>query len=97
MSDKCINWMRYDAIRETVANYNRTWSPHNDVPADDLSEFNMTRNCMECNMRPDMSPEMGFLFQVADIFKDSTLLALEKVGMRRKCYKSNVIVRGDRK
>jgi len=90
MSEKCANWLNYKAIRDTVADYNKMWGPHDEVSLDDLSEFNMTRNCLECNMRPQMPQSLEAMCQIMDIFKEPALIALEKVGMRRKCYKSEV-------
>ena len=87
--NECQNWMNYEAIRETVADYEKKWgAPDGSTGGDDLSDFNITRNCAECNMRPHFSEKTETLFQIMDLFKDPILTKLEQVGMKRKCYKA---------
>ena len=81
----CVNWMMYEAVRETVADYDKTWGGGD--MEHDLSDFNITRNCMACNMRPPLPPGINTLTEVADIFKEPVMKRLEEVGMIRKCYK----------
>ena len=88
MSDKCINWLRFEAIRETVKEHNEKWGPRDDSFTYDLSEYNMTQNCISCNMRPEMPGSLNAFSQVINLFKDKTLVALENAGMKRLCYKS---------
>ena len=82
---KCANWLNYTAIRETVEEYERMWGSGDD--ASDLSEFNITRNCMECNMKPNLPSPLSTVSEIAGLFKDPILTKLEQVGMIRKCYK----------
>jgi len=83
---ECINWMNYEAIRKTVAEYDKTWGSGDDIDYD-LSDFNITRNCMECNMRPNFPPKLETIIQIVELFKDPIMKKLEAVGMIRKCYK----------
>lgn len=86
----CVNWMRYDAVRETVADYEEKWgAPDGSTNCDDLSDFNIARNCTQCNMRPKLEGKVEELFQIANMFKEPAIIALEKVGMHRKCYKAD--------
>jgi len=83
---ECRNWLSYDAIRQTVSEYNQNWgAADDDLP--DLSEFNMTQNCMTCNLRPELPEALKTVSQIAELFKDPVLKELEKVGMVRKCFK----------
>ena len=82
----CGNWLRYDAIRQTVIEYNQQWGA-SDEELPDLSEFNMTQNCMGCNLKPELPGALKTVSQIAELFKDPILIELEKVGMVRKCFK----------
>jgi len=83
---ECRNWLSYDAIRQTVSEYNQNWgAADDDLP--DLSEFNMTQNCMTCNLRPELPETLKTMSQIAELFKDPILVKLEEVGMVRKCFK----------
>ncbi len=82
---ECINWMNYEAVRKTVAEYDNTWGGGDILY--DLSDFNITRNCMECNMRPELPSALGTIAEIATLFKEPVMKKLEAVGMTRKCYK----------
>ena len=84
--ETCANWLNYEAIRLTVKEYNAKWGAP-DEPPFSIDEFQMTKNCMECNMRPNLSPPLETAAQIASLFKDTVLVQLEKVGMKRKCFK----------
>lgn len=83
---RCVNWMLFDAIQETVKDYNSKWAAP-DEQEFVLTEFNMAKNCSECNMRPRFTGATEELMQIAEIFKDPILAKLESAGMKRKCYK----------
>lgn len=87
-TQSCVNWLRFDAIRETVAENEKRYGTPDDSIEYDLSEANLIRNCMECNMRPKLTPNIETLSQIAGLFKDPIIAKLESVGMKRKCYKA---------
>ena len=82
---ECGNWLNYDAIRETVAEYQARWGATDDEPVV-LDEITMTQNCMTCNLKPKLPPTLSALVQVVELFKDPILVKLEKVGMIRTCF-----------
>ena len=91
MSDSkpCANWLIYDAIRQTVVGYEDKWGAHDREPSV-LTELQMTINCMECNMKPALPSALEAVTQTTSLLKDPILTQLEKVGMKRKCYKPTI-------
>jgi hypothetical protein len=86
----CANWMRFDSIRETVVEYERKWGASDgSTNCDNMSDFNITRNCGECNMRPNFTGPTEELMQILNIFKDPIITKLEEAGMKRKCFKES--------
>jgi len=81
----CSNWMMFDEIRNTVKEYNKRNLTEDSE--DDLSYFNITKNCSECNMRPHFSDKIEIVFQALNLFKDPIMTELEAHGMKRKCFK----------
>ncbi len=84
--ETCANWLNYEAIRLTVEEHNAMWGAQDELPFS-IDEFQMTKNCMECNMRPNLSSPLETVVQIASLFKDPVLAQLEEVGMKRKCFK----------
>ncbi len=82
----CANWLHYDAIRSTIDEYNSKWGAGDEEIPCSISEFQMTKNCMECNMRPNLPSKLDTLVQIASLYKDNIMTELEKVGMKRKCF-----------
>lgn len=87
---KCSNWLNYEAIRGTVTEYESKWGAPDGSTSCNLSELNMTENCMECNMRPILPSALNSIAQIIGSFKDPIMTKLEEVGMVRKCYKPEV-------
>ena len=82
----CGNWLNYEAVRQTVKEHAQRWGSGEDAQHN-LSELNITKNCMECNLKPSLPGSLGTLAQIAELFKDPILTKLESVGMVRKCFK----------
>lgn len=74
----CLNFMNFNAIRDQVGT--------SDVDDNiyDLSDTNLMKNCLTCNMRPELPKELAI---IAEFTVDPIVTQLEKTGMKRKCYK----------
>jgi len=89
-SDRCLNWMNFDRIRQTVSEYESLHgAPDGSTNCDNLTELSLTKNCSECNMRPQFTGVIEELMQVCGMFKDPIMVKLEEAGMKRKCYKAD--------
>jgi len=82
----CTNWLNYEAIRRTVDEYNIKWGAEGEEIPCTLDEFQITKNCMECNMRPDLPSPLKTLTEMASLFKSPVMAQLEAMDMKYKCF-----------
>jgi len=82
----CANWLNFEVARQTVKEYEARHTVPEERGLSDLSDFNITKNCMECNMRPNLESSLETVAQIASLFKSNIMTKLESVGMKRKCF-----------
>ncbi len=90
MSVKCVNYMNFDGIRETVAEHERLCGPPDESISYDLSDMNMVRNCSICDFGGTGSKTID---EIIKIFDDFIVKLQEEVKrltgepMKRVCFK----------
>jgi len=87
---ECSNWMNFEAIRSTIKEHQDKYGNPKEPPFYDLSDFNLTRNCIICDFGGSGSPVID---QLARLLDESGAKIQEEVKrlsgkpLKRVCFK----------